>query len=67
MNTGTLRGEWKHHFSTQEVDQLMKSWYETKTLYQFPGGNKPFESCSNETTSKDYGAFTQVIESSSKY
>ena len=60
MNTGTLKGEWKTHFSIEEVDKLMKSWYDTKLVYQFPGGNEPFESCSNKTSAKDYGAFTQV-------
>ena len=61
LNAAELNGENFEDVSIEDVRKMLNHWYETKSTYQFPGGNQPFESCSNASTSNDYGLFTQVI------
>ena len=67
VNTAEVKGYRIRDVSIQDVEKVMMGWYETKNTYQFPGGNQSFESCSNESSVKDYGLFTQVYYFSRVY
>ena len=60
VNSAELTGAKHSDFSSQEIEEVMKNWYKTKILNQFPGSKEPFESCSNTSSAKDYELFTQV-------